>query len=109
MTGNSRLSKAVLALALSGVGAGAIASQFIVEKEGLALTAYQDGASVWTICRGHTAGVRPGMTASKQQCDAMTASDLGQAFAEIDRLVKVPMSDTQRAAVVSFCAYNLVL
>ncbi|HVI51499.1 MAG TPA: lysozyme [Candidatus Sulfotelmatobacter sp.] len=105
----SRLSKAVVALVLSGAGATAIATQFVGEKEGLALTAYQDGAAVWTICRGHTAGVRPGMTATKDQCDRLTASDLGQSFDEIDRLVTVPMSEPQRAAVVSFCAYNLGL
>lgn len=103
------LSKAVLALVAAGAGAAAIAAQFVGEKEGLALAAYQDGASVWTICRGHTATARPGMTATPAECDRLFASDLGKAMEEVDRLVTVPMSEPQRAAVVSFCAYNLGL
>lgn len=104
-----RLSRAVLALVLSGAGATAIASQFVGEKEGMALAAYQDGARVWTICKGHTATARPGMVATPQQCERLFASDLGQAMAEIDRIVSVPMSDPRRAAVASFCGYNLGL
>lgn len=100
---SSRLSKAVLALVVAGAGAGAIAQQLIGEREGLALTAYQDGARVWTICRGHTEGVRPGLTATREECDRLFASDLGRFIDQVDGLVKVPLPDIRRAAVVSFC------
>lgn len=103
---SSRLTKAVLALVVAGASAAAISTQMIGEKEGLALSAYQDGARVWTICRGHTAGVRPGQHATMAQCDEMFASDLGQFMVEVDTIVKVPMSEPRRAAVVSFC-YNV--
>lgn len=39
----SKLSKAVIALIISGAGASAILGQFLDEKEGNRLTAYQDG------------------------------------------------------------------
>lgn len=102
-----RLPKTIIALIAGGAGAGAIATTFISDHEGLSLQSYQDGAGIWTICRGHTEGVRPGMTATKAECDRLAASDLGRAFAQIDHLVTVPMSAPQRAAVVSFCAYNI--
>lgn len=103
----ARLSKAVLALVAGGATASAIAVQFVGEKEGLSLRAYRDGAGIWTICRGHTAGVRPGQTATTAQCDALLTSDLGQSFDDVDSAVHVPLTEAQRAAVVSFCAYNL--
>jgi lysozyme len=104
-----RLSRAVLALVAAGAGSTAIAAAFLAEKEGLALAAYQDGAKVWTICKGHTATARPGMVATPEHCERLFASDLGQAFREIDRLVTVPMSEPRRAAIASFCGYNLGL
>jgi len=105
----ARLPAKVLALIAAGAGSAAIAAAFIGDKEGLALAAYQDGARVWTICRGHTEGVRPGQTATPAECERLFASDLGQALAEIDRIVTVPMSEPRRAAIASFCAYNLGL
>jgi lysozyme len=87
----------------AGAGALAIASAFVGEREGLALSAYQDGASVWTICRGHTSTVKPGMTVDKAECDRLFASDLGVAFAVVDRIVTVPISEPRRAALASFC------
>ncbi|WP_341914529.1 lysozyme [Ferrovibrio terrae] len=91
--------------ALAGSGAMAIAATFIDVHEGLELQAYQDGAKVWTICRGHTKGVKPGMRATVDECDRLFAADLAQTFAEVDGLVSVPMSDPRRAAVASF-VYN---
>lgn len=102
------LSKKVIALIAAGAGSAAIAAGFVAEKEGLSLAAYRDGASVWTICHGHTATARPGMTATPEDCKRLFASDLGRALAEIDRVVTVPMSPARRAAVASF-AYNLGL
>lgn len=103
----TKLSKAVAALVVAGASATAILNQFLDEKEGTALGAYLDGSRVWTICKGHTAGVKPGDRATREQCDRFFETDVGVAFAAIDRLVKVPMSEPQRAAVTSFCAFNI--
>lgn len=103
----SKLSKAVTAAVASGASAAAILALFLNEAEGLKLRAYQDGAKIWTICRGHTSGVKPGDLASREQCDAFFQSDVGEAFAATDRLVNVPMSEPQRAGVTSFCTYNI--
>lgn len=50
----AKLSAAVLGLVLAGAPATVILDQFLNEKEGNHLTAYRDGASIWTICRGAT-------------------------------------------------------
>jgi lysozyme len=98
----ARLSKAVLALIAAGATSTAIATQFLGEKEGVALTAYQDGASVWTICHGHTQGVRPGQTATPANCADFLASDMGGAFDALDRMVEVPLSKPARAGLASW-------
>ena len=102
----SILSKAVLALVASGATAAVILSQFLGEEEGTKYKAYLDGAKVWTICKGHTQGVRPGQTATPADCERFFLSDIGVSFNLIDRMVKVPMSEPQRAGVTSFCTYN---
>jgi lysozyme len=102
MTTRSRLSQAVLALVAAGASSAAIAHQFIGEQEGITLKAFRDGANVWTICRGHTEGVKPGDTATPEKCAAFFASDIGVAFANLDRVVKVDMSETMRAALASW-------
>lgn len=102
-----KLSPKLLSLVAGGAGAVAIATQFLGEKEGLSLTSYQDGARVWTICRGQTKGVQPNQVMTMEDCDRFFATDIGKAFAEADRVIKVPMTEPRRAAVVSFCFYNL--
>lgn len=105
----TRLPPKIIALVAAGAGAATIATTLIPAEEGRALVAYQDGARVWTICDGHTKGVTPGQTATDAECDAMRASDVGRALAETGRIVHVPMSEARRAAVASFCGYNLGL
>lgn len=100
------LSRKVLALVVAGASSATIATTFVGEKEGLELAAYQDGAKVWTICRGHTATAKPGMTATPEHCDRLFASDLGRFLALADKLVTVPMSPARHAAVADFC-YNV--
>lgn len=102
-----RLSKSVLALVAASAGALTIATQFIGEKEGLSLQPYLDSAGTWTDCRGRTRGVDRHKTRTQEECDRFFASDVGAAFAEAERTIKVPLSEPAMAAAVSFCFYNL--
>ena len=47
------------------------------ELEGTKYRAYPDKGGVWTICTGHTGGVRQGDTATAEQCAAYLQDDLG--------------------------------
>jgi hypothetical protein len=56
-----------------------ILDQFLNEKEGNSLTAYRDGAGIWTICRGATLvdgkPVRQGMKLTQEKCDQVNAKN----------------------------------
>jgi lysozyme len=101
------LSKRVAALVASGATAATILGVFLPEKEGRSLQAYQDGAHVWTICYGHTQGVKAGQRMTPEQCDAFLKSDIGQALAQTYSIAKVPMSEPQLAGITSFCTFNI--
>lgn len=101
------LSKRIMALILSGASALAISTQFLTEKEGDRLVAYQDGVGIWTICKGSTKGVYKGMRLTAAQCAERDAVAIRAADADVERLVHVPMSNPMRAALISFCGYNL--
>jgi GH24 family phage-related lysozyme (muramidase) len=80
---------------------------FVKSKEGGPyLKAYNDGAGVWTIGYGHTANVRPGQTITASQAEAFLRSDLQTAEAAVRKYVKVPLTQGQYDALVSF-TYNL--
>lgn len=98
----SKLSKRVAALLAAGAGAGALAVANVQDFEGYSSVAYQDAAKVWTICAGHTTGVRSGQYAAPDECAAWLESDLGHAFAVIDRTVKIDLPEPTRAALASF-------
>lgn len=98
----SNLSKSVLALLAAGAGAGALAVANVQDFEGYSPKAYQDGAKIWTICTGHTGGVRSGQYAAPEECAAWLESDLGHAFATIDRTVTIDLPEPTRAALASF-------
>ncbi|CAO3372910.1 lysozyme [Azospirillum argentinense] len=74
--------------------------------EGLYLKAYLCPAGVPTIGYGHTAGVRMGQTITSLQAEIFLRSDMGAAARDVDRLVKVPLTDRQRGALASF-VFNL--
>lgn len=85
----------------------------IKQWEGLRLKAYLDAADppVWTIGYGHTsqAGppvVKPGMTITNEEAETVLRNDLAKFEAAVERLVKVPLTDNQFAALVSF-TYNV--
>lgn len=88
------------------VGGAAVAFvvflSLVSSNEGEVLTAYQDSGGVWTICRGHTEGVKPGMTATPEMCRALLDRDGRNAWDSADRLVAAEMSYGQWIAYADF-------
>lgn len=73
--------------------------------EGLRLTAYLCPAGVWTIGYGHTGDVQPGQTITRERADELLRADLRNAEGAVSRLIRVPLSDNEFSALVSF-AFN---
>jgi len=108
MNFKSKLSAAVLALIAAGASAPQIAKQFLKEKEGVSLTAYQDAGGVWTICYGETRGVKKGDKKTMAECEAMLDERVQEVYDDSFRIAPgVQMSEAERAAVMSFCIYNI--
>lgn len=70
------------------------------EMEGTVYEAYPDTGGVWTICTGHTKGVRRGDVASPAECAAYLQGDMGGAVDFVMRAVpratiwqKIAMAD----------------
>ncbi|MFJ2455290.1 lysozyme [Pseudomonas protegens] len=74
--------------------------------EGLRLSSYQDSVGVWTIGYGTTRGVTAGMRITADQAERMLQNDISRFEPDLDRLVKVPLSQNQWDALMSF-TYNL--
>jgi len=85
--------------------------KIIKNFEGLSLSAYRDVAGVWTIGYGSTRyhdgrRVKPGdRLASELQADALFKNTLGQYENAVNEYVKVPLTQNQFDALVSF-TYN---
>jgi len=105
------LSTAILALITAGASAPDILDQFLDEKEGNHTTAYRDGSGIWTICRGATVvdgkPVVPGMKLSKEKCDQVNAIERDKALAWVEKNIRVPLTEPQKAGIASFCPYNI--
>jgi lysozyme len=76
--------------------------------EGLWLTAKPDTLAygIPTVCYGETEGVKVGDRYTKEQCQQMLAEKLPRYLNEINRCIKVAISDKTRASYLSF-AYNV--
>lgn len=83
-----------------------IAVPFICGHEGESLKSYEDVVGVWTICNGVTAGVKPGMTKTKAECDQVTQSTIGKFMTAVSNKLIAPVSPQTLAAHTSF-AYNI--
>ena len=86
------------------------AIELIKKYEGFSSKAYPCPANVWTIGYGTTRvdgkPVTSGMTCTEQQAEEYLKNDL-QVFAKaVNRLVKVPLTENQFSALLSF-TYNL--
>jgi lysozyme len=76
------------------------------KSEGVRYKAYRDSVNVWTICYGHTAGVKAGDTATEAQCQAWfkqeTTAHLAEAVAVTPNLV----NNQHVAMAVGHLVYN---
>lgn len=87
--------------------------ELIIEFEGLhekmpdgRYKAYRCPAGVWTIYAGCTEGVAEGMIVTEAEGKAMLATEMAKHEAAVERLVKVPLTQGQFDALVSF-SYNV--
>lgn len=91
----------------AGTGALAIATLMIPELEGVRFEPYRDVAGVLTVCYGHTgADIVPGKRYTEAECKAILDKDLIPFARSVNRSVKVPASEYQKAALISF-SYNV--
>ena len=91
-----------VAATLAISAAGLLGIQY---HEGTERTVYLDPVGIPTVCVGHTATVSRadvGKTFTEQQCSALLRSDTRAAQSAVGRLVKVPVSQGQYDALVSF-------
>jgi len=75
--------------------------------EGLRLEAYKDSAGIWTVGYGHTGLVRGQPIGqfteiTKEEAEKLLKNDLDGFERSVERLVKVPLTDGEHAALVSF-------
>jgi len=90
--------------AIGGVAAASViaaATVFIAQWEGLRLVAYDDGGGVWTICYGHTKGVKRGDVATKQQCLDWLQEDIAEHSAGMRQCATVPYKENEEIAHLS--------
>jgi len=77
--------------------------------EGLELKAYRDSVGVWTQGYGSTGPhIIPGSTITEVQAEALLIKDLSRFESGVNELVKVPLTQNQFDALVSF-SFNLGL
>lgn len=92
-----------------GAAVGALAVSLVGGFEGLRQTAYPDPATrgkPWTVCYGHTEGVKPGDRHTLDECKALLVKDLETYANGVEKCVRVPLSDERYVAYVSL-AYNI--
>ena len=74
--------------------------------EGFRSEAYLCPANVWTVGYGHTEGVFKGQCVSKEHAETMLKNDLLYFEQQVNKLVKVKLTQEQFDALVSF-TYNV--
>ena len=93
-----------------GTGAIGIATVMVSGKDGLEgreYTPYRDIVGVIPVCDGHTGSdIIWGKRYSDKGCNALTRKDMQRIADRVDPHIKVPTTETQRAAIYSF-AYNV--
>ena len=95
--------------AIGGVATASVIAAivaFIGPWEGRRYVAYQDIVGVWTICDGHTKGVKQGDTADDAKCDQLAAEDVAEHNAGIRQCITRPMPQNVEIAFTSL-AFNV--
>ena len=89
------------------IGAVALSAALLVMPwEGKRNEVYLDPANILTSCYGHTGPeLKPGMKFTDEQCLDKLAADLSKHNRQMLAFVKVPLSEGEHAAYLSF-AYN---
>lgn len=94
-------------IAASALSLSVVGHNVITRFEGTRPQAYLDTGGIATICTGHTGpAVRLGLRVSQAQCEEWLREDTEEASAAVRRLVKVPLTQGQFDALVSF-TFNL--
>jgi lysozyme len=80
----------------------------LIRREGFRTKAYKDSVGVWTIGVGHTSAageprVTPGLVITRQEVDEILSRDLRQYEDAVSAAVRVPLTQGQFDALVSFC------
>jgi len=83
-----------------------IAIDMIKRWEGFRPLAYLCPANVWSIGYGHTKTAREGMKVTQAEAEALLRQDLDEIVAALATAIRVPLSDQQSAAILSW-AYNV--
>jgi len=95
----------LLALGLSS--ALATTGMFVAQHEGLVLGSYIDPVGILTSCYGHTGKeLKLNQKFTEAQCLDQLAEDLSKHDKEMIKYIKVPVSDQEHAAYLSF-SYNV--
>lgn len=74
----------------------------IEQWEGLHLTSYQDIGGIWTIGYGHTGGVKPNTTITREEANRILDEDVKIHAKGITNFITVELSQHQYDALVSF-------
>ncbi|MGH6933290.1 MAG: lysozyme [Dongiaceae bacterium] len=69
--------------------------------ESLRLDAYRDSGGVWTIGYGHTGQVKPDDQVTEVRAEALLKSDVAGAESVVNRLILVPLNQSQFDALAS--------
>lgn len=110
MAMSSTLRNRIIGAIAGGGGAIVIATAMVSGKDGLEgreHDPYYDVVGVLTVCDGHTGkDIIPGKRYTDRECDALTRSDMARIARQVNPYIRVPATETQRAAIYSF-AYNV--
>lgn len=76
--------------------------ELIKKFEGCSLSSYKCPAGVWTIGYGHIKNTKEGMKITLKEANIFLQNDLKIHEKNVEKLVKVPLSQNQFDALVSF-------
>lgn len=100
-----KLAIAALALSASGLASLKVYEGSVKNAQGEHI-AYLDTGNVPTICYGHTQSARMGQVRSDAVCERILKNDVAWAEAAVRHQVRVPLTQDQYDALVSF-TFNL--